>query len=92
MLCEYVDWYGILLIVDEVMSGFGCIGKWFVIEYYNVVLDIIIMVKGLMCGYVLFGVVVVCKPIVDYFENHFFVCGLIYSGHFVGCVVVLVII
>jgi taurine--2-oxoglutarate transaminase len=84
-LRKYADKHGILLIADEVMSGFGRTGKWFAIEHYNVVPDIISMAKGLTCGYVPLGAVAVRKPIADHFEDHPFVCGLTYSGHPVGC-------
>ena len=84
-LREYADKHGILLIADEVMSGFGRTGKWFAIEHYNIVPDIMTMAKGLTCGYVPLGAVAVRQHIADHFETHPFVCGLTYSGHPVGC-------
>jgi len=84
-LREYADKHGILLIADEVMSGFGRTGKMFAIEHYNVVPDIMTMAKGLTCGYIPLGAVVVRQHVADYFENNPLVCGLTYSGHPVGC-------
>jgi len=84
-LREYADKHGILLIADEVMSGFGRTGKMFAIEHYGVTPDIITMAKGLTCGYVPLGAVVVRQHIADHFDSHPLVCGLTYSGHPVGC-------
>jgi taurine--2-oxoglutarate transaminase len=84
-LREYADKHGILLIADEVMSGFGRTGKWFGIEHYGITPDIMTMAKGLTCGYVPLGAVTVRRHIADYFEDHPLVCGLTYSGHPVGC-------
>ena len=82
---EICDRYGILIISDEVMSGFGRTGEWFGIDNYGVVPDIIAMAKGLTCGYVPLGAVAVREHIARYFDTHAFVCGLTYSGHPVGC-------
>ena len=84
-LREYADSKGILLIADEVMSGFGRTGKWFAIEHYGITPDIITMAKGLTCGYVPLGAVIVRQHIADHFWDNPLVCGLTYSGHPVGC-------
>ena len=84
-LREYADQHGILLIADEVMSGFGRTGKMFGIEHYNVVPDIMCMAKGLTAGYIPLGAVIVSEPIAKHFDHNPFVCGLTYSGHPVGC-------
>jgi len=84
-LREYADKHGILLIADEVMSGFGRTGKMFAIEHYNVVPDIMTMAKGLTCGYIPLGAVIVRQHIADHFDKNPLVCGLTYSGHPVGC-------
>ena len=84
-LRAYADRHGILLIADEVMSGFGRTGKWFGIEHYDVVPDMITMAKGLTGGYVPLGALTVRAPIAKHFEDHPLVCGLTYSGHPVGC-------
>ncbi len=84
-LREYTEQRGILLIADEVMSGFGRTGKMFAIEHYDVVPDIITMAKGLTCGYVPLGAVTVSARIAAHFDANPLVCGLTYSGHPVGC-------
>lgn len=83
--------YDILLVVDEVIGGFGCIGEWFVYQYFGFELDLIMMVKGFMLGYVLMGVVgiyecVVCLII----DNGEFNYGFMYFGYLVVVVVVVV--
>lgn len=84
-LREYADQHGILLICDEVIAGFGRTGKMFAIEHYGVVPDIMAMAKGLTCGYIPLGAVMVRSPIADYFDTHAFACGLTFSGHPLGC-------
>jgi len=84
-LREICDKYGILLISDEVMSGFGRTGEWFAVDNWGVVPDMITMAKGLTSGYLPLGAVVVSEPIADYFEDHMLWCGLTYSGHPVSC-------
>lgn len=79
------DKYGIKLIVDEVMSGFGRTGKWFGIDNYGIQPDFLVCAKGLTCGYVPLGAVVVAPEIADYFENNALWCGLTYSAHPIGC-------
>jgi taurine--2-oxoglutarate transaminase len=82
---EICDKYGILLVSDEVMSGFGRTGKWFAVDNWNVVPDIITMAKGITAGYVPLGAVVVRKKIADFFEDKMFWCGLTYSAHPLAC-------
>jgi taurine--2-oxoglutarate transaminase len=77
--------YGILLISDEVMSGWGRTGKWFAVDNWNVVPDIITTAKGITSGYVPLGAVIVSEPIADYFEDKMLWCGLTYSGHPLAC-------
>jgi taurine--2-oxoglutarate transaminase len=79
------DKYGILLIDDEVMSGFGRTGKWLATQHYGIKPDIVTCAKGLTSGYMPLGAVVVSEPIADYFETQMFWGGLTYSGHPVGC-------
>ncbi|GMA16889.1 aminotransferase class III-fold pyridoxal phosphate-dependent enzyme [Deinococcus metallilatus] len=76
-----LDKYDILLIDDEVMSGFGRTGKWLATQHYGIVPDIVTCAKGLTSGYMPLGAVVVNQKIADYFENHFLAGGLTYSGH-----------
>jgi taurine--2-oxoglutarate transaminase len=79
------DKYGILLITDEVMSGFGRTGKWLSTQHYGIKPDIVTCAKGLTSGYMPLGAVIVSKPIADYFEDHMLWGGLTYSGHPVSC-------
>ncbi len=82
---EMCDKYGILLVSDEVMSGFGRTGKWFAVDHWGVVPDIITCAKGLTSGYVPLGAVIVSEPIAQFFEDRMFWCGLTYSGHPLAC-------
>jgi taurine--2-oxoglutarate transaminase len=82
---EICNKYGILLISDEVMSGWGRTGKWFAVDNWNVVPDIITTAKGITAGYVPLGAVVVTEPIANYFEDKMLWCGLTYSGHPLAC-------
>ncbi|MCG7599238.1 aspartate aminotransferase family protein [Halomonas sp. McH1-25] len=75
------DEFDILLIFDEVMSGFGRTGRWFAFESFAAVPDLIVFAKGVNSGYVPAGGVIVSQRICDYFEDHFFYGGLTYSGH-----------
>jgi taurine--2-oxoglutarate transaminase len=79
------DKYGILLITDEVMSGFGRTGKWLATQHYGIKPDIVTCAKGLTSGYMPLGAVIVSSAIADYFENHMLWGGLTYSGHPVCC-------
>jgi taurine--2-oxoglutarate transaminase len=82
---EICNNYGILLISDEVMSGWGRTGKWFAVDNWNVVPDIITTAKGITSGYVPLGAVIISEPIADYFEDKMLWCGLTYSGHPLAC-------
>lgn len=82
---QICDKYGILLISDEVMSGWGRTGKWFAVDNWNVVPDIITTAKGITSGYVPLGAVIISEPIAEYFENRMLWCGLTYSGHPLAC-------
>jgi taurine--2-oxoglutarate transaminase len=86
------DQYGILLVIDEVMSGFGRTGKWFGCEHYEARPDILTMAKGLTGSYLPLGAVVVNQAIADHFETNPMVCGLTYSGHPVSCSAALAVI
>jgi taurine--2-oxoglutarate transaminase len=78
--------HGILLIIDEVLSGFGRTGEWFGINHYpNVEPDMLVLAKGLTSGYVPLGAVVVDGEISAYFDRHTLWTGLTYSAHPVGC-------
>ena len=75
------DKHGIVMICDEVMSGFGRTGKWFAIENWNVVPDIITMAKGLTSAYAPLGAVAMKPEIAAAFDEHAFESGLTYTSH-----------
>lgn len=78
---ELCDKYGIMMIDDEVMSGFGRTGKMFGIDHHNVTPDIMCLAKGLTSGYLPLGGVVVTDKIAEYFNDNPMVIGLTYSAH-----------
>ncbi|MGD8465922.1 MAG: aminotransferase class III-fold pyridoxal phosphate-dependent enzyme [Anaerolineae bacterium] len=78
---EICDKYGILLVSDEVMSGFGRTGEWFGVNHWQVEPDMITMGKGITSGYVPLGGVIVSRAIADYFEDRRLPMGLTNSGH-----------
>jgi taurine--2-oxoglutarate transaminase len=82
---EICDKYGILLISDEVMSGWGRTGKWFGVDNWNTVPDIITTAKGITSGYVPLGACIVSDKIADYFEDKMLWAGLTYNGHPLAC-------
>jgi taurine--2-oxoglutarate transaminase len=84
-LRELCDRYGILLIADEVMSGFGRTGAWFAVDHWGVVPDIITMAKGLTSSYVPLGAVGMRHEIAAHFESNVFYGGLTYNSHPMGC-------
>lgn len=84
-LREVCDEFGILLICDEVMSGFGRTGKWFAYQNWDVKPDMITFAKGITCGYVPLGGVIVDKKIADFFNTHYFSAGLTYIANLMGC-------
>src|SRR5256714_3090449 len=84
---ETCDKHGILLIVDEVMAGFGRTGKWFAVDNWNVVPDIITMAKGINSGYIPLGAMSIREPIAAWVRDKFFAGGLTYSGHPLACAV-----
>ena len=82
---QICDDYGIMLICDEVMAGFGRTGKMFGFENWDIKPDIVSFAKGVTCGYVPLGGVAVSKQIAEYFDDNVLKCGLTYSGHPLGC-------
>src|SRR5215207_3892258 len=82
---EVCDRHGILLICDEVMAGFGRTGKWFGVDNWDVVPDILTVAKGINSGYVPLGAMVVREPIADWIRGRYFAGGLTYSGHILAC-------
>ncbi|MBN2148686.1 MAG: aminotransferase class III-fold pyridoxal phosphate-dependent enzyme, partial [Anaerolineales bacterium] len=84
-LREICTRHGILLISDEVMSGWGRTGQWFAVDNWNVVPDMITTAKGITSGYVPLGALIVSEPIAQFFEDKMLWCGLTYSGHPLAC-------
>ena len=82
---EICDRNGILLISDEVMSGWGRTGKWFAVDNWNVVPDMITTAKGITSGYVPLGAVIVSEPIAKFFDDKYLFAGLTYNGHALAC-------
>ena len=82
---EICDKHGILLIADEVMSGFGRTGKWFGSDHHNVKIDIMCMAKGITAGYLPLGAVMVDEAISKAFDDKPLPLGLTYSAHPVSC-------
>ena len=78
---ELCDRHGILLILDEVMAGFGRTGRWFAFDGYDVRPDLITFAKGVNSGYVPVGGVIIDEPIAAQFDERVFPGGLTYSGH-----------
>jgi len=82
---EIADKYRILIIDDEVMSGFGRTGKWFAIENHDVIPDMICMAKGLTSAYLPLGGVLVNDEIASHYNDKPLPLGLTYSAHAVSC-------
>jgi taurine--2-oxoglutarate transaminase len=89
---EICDRHGILLIADEVMTGFGRTGKWFAVDHWGIVPDLLTMAKGLTSSYVPLGAVALRRKIADAFDDEPFFGGLTYHSHPVGCAAALAVI
>jgi taurine--2-oxoglutarate transaminase len=79
------DRHGILMVCDEVMAGFGRTGRWFAVEHWGVVPDLLTMAKGLTSSYVQLGAVAMRRSIAETFRDRPFPSGLTYSSHPVAC-------
>ena len=79
------DEFGIVMIVDEVMAGFGRCGEWFAVDRWSVTPDLITFAKGVNSGYVPLGGVIISQRIADTFARQPFPGGLTYSGHPLAC-------
>jgi taurine---2-oxoglutarate transaminase len=79
------DKYGILMIADEVMAGFGRTGAWFAVDHWKVVPDLICMAKGLTSSYIALGAVGMRHHIAQHFQDKVFFGGLTYNSHPMGC-------
>ena len=82
---ELCDRYGLVMIADEVMSGFGRAGKWFAIDHADVVPDLLTFAKGVNSGYVPLGGVAISEAIYRTFADRVYPGGLTYSGHPLAC-------
>ena len=85
---DLCDRHGIVLIADEVMSGFGRAGRWFAIELDDVVPDLLTFAKGVNSGYVPLGGVAISEEIAATFAERAYPGGLTYSGHPLACAAV----
>jgi taurine--2-oxoglutarate transaminase len=79
------DKYRILMIADEVMSGFGRTGEWFAVNHWNVVPDLLTMAKGLTSAYVPLGAVGMRRQVADHFRDRVYYGGLTYNSHPLAC-------
>ena len=77
--------HGILMIADEVMCGFGRTGKWFAVDHWGVVPDLLCMAKGLTSAYVPLGAVGMRRPIAQHFQDKVYPGGLTYNSHPLAC-------
>ena len=82
---EVCDRHGILLVLDEVMAGFGRTGRWFACENWDVVPDIITVAKGINSGYVPLGAMIIREPLAEWVRDKYFPGGLTYAGHPLAC-------
>jgi taurine--2-oxoglutarate transaminase len=82
---EICDEFGIVMIADEVMAGFGRCGEWFAVDHWDVTPDLITFAKGVNSGYVPIGGVIINDPIAETFEQRVYPGGLTYSGHALAC-------
>jgi taurine--2-oxoglutarate transaminase len=79
------DRHGILLVLDEVMTGFGRTGKMFAAEHWSVTPDILTFAKGITSGYVPLGGAIVSEKVAAHFDTNVYWGGLTYSGHALAC-------
>ena len=82
---ELCDKHGILMIADEVMSGFGRTGSWFAVDHWKIVPDLLCMAKGLTSSYLPLGAVGMRHHIAQHFQDKVFYGGLTYNSHPMGC-------
>jgi taurine--2-oxoglutarate transaminase len=78
---EICDRHSILLIADEVMSGFGRTGRWFAVDHWGVKPDLMTMAKGLTSGYAPLGAVAIRNTVAEFFNQRVFQSGLTYNAH-----------
>jgi taurine--2-oxoglutarate transaminase len=81
MLREISNKHDVLLICDEVMSGWGRVGEWFAVDHWNVKPDILTTAKGITAAYAPLGLTATTREIAEYFEDHYFAHGHTYEAH-----------
>jgi taurine--2-oxoglutarate transaminase len=82
---EICDRHDILMVADEVMAGFGRTGRWFAIDHWDTVPDLMTMAKGLTSSYLPLGAVAMNHKIAKHFDTNFYYGGLTYSSHAISC-------
>jgi taurine--2-oxoglutarate transaminase len=82
---EICDEHGIVMVLDEVMAGFGRAGTWLALDHYGVTPDLVTFAKGVTSGYVPLGGVIVSDKIYETFAQRVYPGGLTYSGHPLAC-------
>lgn len=82
---EICDRHGVLLIADEVLSGFGRTGRWFAVDHDGITPDLLTTAKGITGGYAPGGAVIVTERIARHFDDHVLVCGLTSYAHPLVC-------
>ncbi len=80
-LRQICDEHNVLLIADEVMSGWGRTGKWFAVDHWGVIPDILVTAKGITTAYVPLGLCATTMKVASYFDDHFFAHGHTYEAH-----------
>ena len=84
-LRKVCDKWGVLMIADEVMTGFGRTGKWFAMDHWDTVPDIMTLAKGATAGYLPLGITIARKHIADRFKEQFWAHGATYAAHTLCC-------
>jgi taurine---2-oxoglutarate transaminase len=84
-LRDLCDRHGILLVFDEVITGFCRTGRWFGGQVWNVTPDLMIVAKGITAGYVALGATIVSERVAAYFDDHYLGAGLTYAAHPLAC-------
>ena len=80
-LRQICDANGVLLIADEVMSGWGRTGRWFAVDHWDVLPDILVTAKGITSAYMPLGLCATTRKVASYFDDHFFSHGHTYEAH-----------
>lgn len=80
-LRQICDRHGVLLIADEVMSGWGRTGRWFAMDHWNTRPDILVTAKGITSAYVPLGLCATTSRVASYFDDHYFAHGHTYEAH-----------